>query len=135
TYCAGLYRTIRPRPAARGGLITFVRFWRAGGTRQQRVDILWQSDEHRGLEVDKFYRTILTHGVDPATRANLVAGFHSGLNENGLEAMLLTSPEFLAAHPAATDFSNAVYLDRAGRSANTANLAAWQPVIQTARPR
>jgi hypothetical protein len=131
TYVDGLYRTILGREADTGSLVAFVRFLRSGGSRVQVVNALWQSDEHRALEVNQFYENFLHRPADPTGQANWVAAFHAGLTENGLAEALMNSPEYLAAHPTDTAFINGVFQDVLGHLADPASLASWEQVLQT----
>jgi uncharacterized repeat protein (TIGR01451 family) len=132
TYVDGLYRTILNREADSASLVSYVRFLRTGGARDQVVDSLWRSDEHRAEQVASFYQAFLHRPVDPAGQASWVAAFHAGLDETGLAAALMESPEYLAAHPTDTAFINGVFQDVLGRVADAPSLAAWDQVLQSA---
>jgi uncharacterized repeat protein (TIGR01451 family) len=131
TYVDGLYRTILNRPSDLAGLVTFVRFIRGGGSLSQVVSALWNSDEHRGLEVDHFYQAFFGQNPDPGGRAYWVGVFDSGAGETAVARMLLSSPAFQALHPNDGDFITTLYSDLLGRTVDAGSLAFWQQQLQS----
>jgi hypothetical protein len=130
TYVDGLYRTLLNRPADTSGLISLIKFLRSGGTRTQAVSVLWNSDEHRALEVQNYYQNFLHRAAEPAAVAAWVSAFHAGVNELTLADSLLTSAEYQADHPNDAAYINAVYQNVLGGLADTSALSARQQALQ-----
>jgi hypothetical protein len=59
------------------------------------VQAFWNSAEHRGLEVDTFYSSILQRSADAAGRAFWASQLQQGVSEDALAIQFLESPEFL----------------------------------------
>src|SRR5205807_1092242 len=65
----GLYRHVLGRPADAAGLISWVKALQNGASRAQVVEVVWNSVEHRGLEVGRLYATFLHRNADAGGRA------------------------------------------------------------------
>src|SRR5439155_6207789 len=84
-FVRGLYRNLLNRDAEPGGLAFWTGLLRAGGNglaaRGAVVSGIWQSAEHRGLQVDHYYATFLGRQAEPAGRAFHVQRFLNGAGE------------------------------------------------------
>ena len=58
-FIGGLYQNLLNRTVDRAGLAHWIQLLLAGVSRQQVAMAIWQSPEHRGVEVDQFYTTYL----------------------------------------------------------------------------
>jgi uncharacterized repeat protein (TIGR01451 family) len=130
TFVDGLYRTILNRPSDIGGLVSWVRLLRSGGTPGQVVNALWASAEHRGLQVDAYYQAFFGHAPDPAGRAYWVSVFNSGANEMDVVQMLVSSPGYQALHPDNASFVTALYNDLLARPVDATALTFWTQQLQ-----
>jgi hypothetical protein len=130
TYVDGLYRTLLGRAADDAGLIGWVVALQNGMTRAQVVAAIWNSTEHRGLEVDQLYQTFLHRAADAAGRAAFVNLLLSGATEADVARMMIDSGEYQAAHPDNTSFVMGLYADILGRSPAPAETSAWLAVLQ-----
>src|SRR5262249_4879770 len=80
-FIAALYDDLLNRPVDSQGLVHWVQLLLAGVSRQQVAMAIWQSPEHRGLEVDQFYTTFLGRSADAQGRMLWVNAFLSGSSE------------------------------------------------------
>jgi hypothetical protein len=105
----GLYRHVLGRPAEATSLVSWVQMLQNGASRAQVVDAVWNSAEHRGLEVDRLYATFLHRGADAAGRASWVNAMLSGVSEMDVARVFIASPEFQAAHADNVSYVAALY--------------------------
>jgi hypothetical protein len=135
TYIDGLYRTMLQRPADQDGLIGWVTALHQGMTRLQVVAAIWNSAEHRGLEVNQFYLTFLHRPADAAGKAIWVNMLQSGVSEGDVARMIIDSGEYQALHPDNSSFVLALYGDILGRAPTAAEAAAWVGLLQSGTTR
>jgi hypothetical protein len=101
-----------------------------GGTRLQVVQGIWNSPEHRGLQVDQFYATYLHRAGDASGRAFWVSALLGGVSEQQVAAGFLTSAEYQQAHASPTAYLFGLYADVLGRAPDPDGLASWQAAAQ-----
>src|SRR5262249_11710287 len=80
-----VYHNLLARAPDQAGLTNFFIFLEAGGSRFQVAQAIWQSPEHRDLEVERDYETILHRMATPAERAGWVGLFLAGATETDIE--------------------------------------------------
>jgi hypothetical protein len=124
-FVTALYRHVLDRDPDAPGMAGWVAFFQAGGTRQQVAEALWDSPEHRGLQVDQFYATYLHRAADPAGRASWVERLMAGASEAEVARGFLTSPEYSRSHPGALDYLLGLYADVLGRAPDADGMEAW----------
>jgi hypothetical protein len=129
-YIGALYQSLLNRPVDSGGLSHWLQMLLAGVSRQQLATAIWQSPEHRGVEVDQFYVTFLGRSPDPAGRMTWVNAFLAGATEVDVMRGLLTSAEYQATHASDTSFVSGLYSQVLGRAADPAGQAAWLLALQ-----
>jgi hypothetical protein len=129
-YVQALYRALLGRAADVPGLNSWVGLLDAGAPLVAVSTGIWNSPEHRGIEVDEFYATYLHRKADPGGRVNWVRALLAGLGETTVARLFLTSPEYTAAHPSTTSFVRGVYADVLSRAADPIGQADWQQVGQ-----
>src|SRR5262249_32045544 len=108
-YVHSLYRTVLHREADRAGLDGWVAALQAGLPRRPVVRAFWESQEHRGRQVDAFYVTYLGRAADAAGRAHWVDRLRTGAGEAEVIQGFLTSAEYVAAHTDVTDYLHQLY--------------------------
>jgi len=135
TYVDGLYRAILGRPADEPALISWVLQLHQGLSPMQLVQDLWNSAEHRGLEVDDFYQTILHRGADAMGRAIWVNVLQAGASEADVESMLYASAEYQSSHPDNNSFVTGLYADVLSRNASSAEIAGFVQALQNGASR
>jgi hypothetical protein len=126
----GLYRHVLGRPADAPSLIAWVQQLENGGSRAQVVDAVWNSAEHRGLEVDRLYATFLQRSPDAAGRAAWVNAMRAGTSEMDLARALIASAEFQAARADNASYVAALYGTILRRSPSGAELSNWVGALQ-----
>jgi hypothetical protein len=119
----GLYRSILGRDADAAGFQAWLNLLKNGTPLAQVAQGLWESDEHRGVQVDSYYQTILHRAPDALGRAAWVNALKSGLGEVAVVQGLLTSPEYTATHGSNEAFVTGVYQDLLGHSPDAAGQA------------
>src|SRR5262249_14751837 len=81
----GLSRDLLGRDAETAGVAYWMNLLLLGSTRSAVAQGVWDSPEHRGLEVDQFYRTLLHRPADPGGRAFWVADLLAGARESDVQ--------------------------------------------------
>ncbi|HEV3445603.1 MAG TPA: SdrD B-like domain-containing protein [Gemmataceae bacterium] len=135
TYVDGLYRAILGRPADAQGLMNWVVQLHNGLPSAQIVQSIWNSPEHRGMEVDNFYANILHRTADAAGRTHWINAMMAGASEEDVEASLFASGEYQAAHPDNNSYVAGLYADVLGRSATSAEIAGFVQQLQSGATR
>jgi hypothetical protein len=129
-FVQAVYRAVLSRKADTAGMASWVVLLQAGGTRQQVAEGLWDSPEHRGLQVDQFYATYLHRAADASGRAFWVSALLDGVSEEQVAAAFLTSAEYEQAHPDLDAYLSGLYADVLGRAPDPDGLASWQAAAQ-----
>jgi hypothetical protein len=130
TYVNGLYLTLLNRPADAVGLVGWVVQLHDGVARSQIVSGIWNSGEHRGIEVDMFYATFLHRSADPAGRAGWTNALLSGESEVDVARAFIDSGEYQAAHADNTSFVIGLYGDVLGRAPGAPEVTNWVQILQ-----
>jgi hypothetical protein len=129
-YIADLYGVVLDRAPDIAGYTGWLSFLHNGGTRQEVANAIWQSPEHRGLQVDSFYLTLLHRPSDPAGRAGFVSLMLNGATEYDIQRMIITSPEYQALHNDNVSFLSGVFRDLLGRDIDQSTSNAWLTAMQ-----
>ena len=135
SFVDGLYRHVLDRPADTAGLISWVQALQSGVPRAEVVSAVWNSAEHRGLEVDRLYETFLGRSPDAAGSAYWVNAMLAGASEMDVARALIASPEFQADHPDDASYVTALYTTILQRSPNSAEVAGWVAALQNGASR
>jgi hypothetical protein len=90
----------------------------AGISRLLLAREVWNSAEHRGMEVDRMYQTYLHRAAEPAGRAFWVRVLQSGLGETAVARRFLTSREYHRAHLTLRAFVDGLEADVLGGPPN-----------------
>jgi hypothetical protein len=130
-FVRALYRDVLNRAPDAAGLQGWVDRLQAGASRLDVATGIWDSAEHRGLEVDRLYTTFLHRAADPDGRAVWANALASGMSEAAVALAFLTSPEYQQAHPDPDSFVRGLYGDVLGRAADQAGLDDWVNQLQT----
>jgi hypothetical protein len=131
----GAYRAVLNRDPDPLGLTTYDTLLNQGMSRQQVAQFIWESPEHRGLQVDSYYQTYLGRAADDLGRASWVNAFLAGADETTVVQGFLTSPEYQALHGTNTTFVQALYADLLGRSAQAGEEAPWIDLLNAGSDR
>lgn len=108
-FVTGLYRNILQRDPDPAGVDFWSRAIAGGAGRSVIVHALWESAEHRSLEVDNYYETYLHRPADDAGRGFWVAALEATSDEEAVITAIVSGGEFRAAHPSNEQFVEALY--------------------------
>jgi hypothetical protein len=127
----GLYRHVLGRPADVNSLVSWVQqLLQNGVSRAAVVEAVWNSPEHRGLEVDRLYATFLNRSPDAAGRALWVNALLAGSSEMDVARALIASAEFQMEHPDNASYVTALYATILRRAPSSAEMANWVTALQ-----
>ncbi len=85
-------------------------------SRAQVAQGIWDSPEHRGIEVVQYYQTYLHRTPGPGEVAIWVNAFAAGAGETDVQIAIVSSPEYAADHPTSAGYVAALYQDALGRA-------------------
>ncbi|HJT32578.1 MAG TPA: SdrD B-like domain-containing protein [Pirellulales bacterium] len=136
-YIDGIYQHLLGRLPATAD-VTYWTTQMSGGT--SRADVatsVWDSPEHRALEIGQYYQTFLGRAADPAGKAYWLNAFtQSWGTEKNVIATFVTSDEFSnRLHSSNTDYIDALYTDLDLRFADPSGLSGWQTALQNGESR
>ena len=136
TFINDIYLKLLGRAADSAALSYWQQQLAAGVPRSTVVQAIWNSTEHRTLQVDQFYHTFLGRNAEPTGEAFWVAAYNQWGTEK-IEALgFLTSAEYSQRlHPTDADFVNALYTDVALRPADAAGLSYWENALANGQSR
>jgi hypothetical protein len=124
-----LYHNLLGQPPDQNGFDGAFLILEAGGSRFQLVQNIWRSGEHRDLEVEQLYVSILHRTASPAERAGWVNALLAGASETDVATAFLTSPEYLSTHSDSASFVTGLYHDVLGRTPGASEVAGWQQAL------
>lgn len=127
TFVIGLYQNLLGRLPDAQGLTFWVQQLQSGALNNQQVATdIWQSPEHRGIEVSNYYELYLGRAPDAGGLSFWVNRFLSGQdNELSMEAQFVTTPEYIALHNSASAYITGLYLNILGRTPSISEEAFW----------
>jgi uncharacterized repeat protein (TIGR01451 family) len=126
----GVYRELLGRDAETAGLAYWMTALLQGGPRSAVARGVWDSPEHRAMEVDQFYQNLLHRPADANGQAFWVNALLAGKSEADVETGFLSSAEYRATHGADAAFVTALYQDVLGRAADPAGQPFWLAQLQ-----
>src|SRR5262249_52284344 len=129
-FVGALYHAVLGRAPDAAGLAFWAARLQAGATRQQIAQGVWESAEHRGLEVDQFYATYLHRTADASGRAFWVHDLLGGASEDQVAEGFLASAEYEQAHAGTDAFLAGLYADVLGRAPDPAGRGYWEAAAQ-----
>jgi uncharacterized repeat protein (TIGR01451 family) len=129
-FVRGLYHSLLGRDAEPAGEAFWVGLLRAGVTRTDIARGIWDSVEHRGIEVDSYYATFLNRKAEPAGRAFWVNALLSSTGEALVVEGFLTSVEYSTIHSSDAAFVDALYPDVLSRGPDADGRAHWLQALQ-----
>lgn len=106
-----------------------------GASRDHVAQAMWNSPEHRAIEIEQFYHTYLNRASDPQGKAYFLNAFTTWGTERLVIATFLSSPEYSRLHASNSDFVNALYQDVDLRASDTAGLNSWQTALGNGQTR
>jgi hypothetical protein len=130
-FVGAVYGNVLGHPAAAAGLSSWVGLLQKGVSRSAVAQGIWESAEHRGLEVTSYYKNFLDRAPDAGGLAFWVKMFEAGAGEQQVALSFVTSPEFQSLHPTSDALVSALYGEVLGRTADSAGLAFWKAALDS----
>jgi hypothetical protein len=131
----GLYQNLLNRTPGTPEITFWVQMMLGGVSAQQVATDIWQSPEHRQVEVTQYYASFLGRAPDAAGEAMWVNDFLGGASEVDVALGFLTSAEYQAAHSTDLAYVDALYAQVLGRQADAAGEASWLQALQNGASR
>ncbi len=132
----GLFRNLLARTPEPAGLAFWTGILSSSSDSLAARDLIskliWESPEHRGLEVAHYYATYLHRRADSVGMTNFVAEFLGGADEQHVVLGFVESAEYQKINSGPTAFVQALYRDLLSRNADVPELEYWVNFIQTA---
>jgi hypothetical protein len=125
-YVAGLYQTLLHRAPQAWELEYWSRPIHCGGPLGHAARGIWNSVEHRGLQVDSYYRAYLHREPDTTGWTYWVNTFLSGASEVQVQRGFLTSTEYMEAHGSEVEYIAGLYADVLNRDLDSDKMPHWQ---------
>ncbi len=130
-FVAELYGDLLDRAPDAAGLSNWVRKLNQGLSRDQVSRAVWESAEHRALQVDRLYQTFLHREADPVGRQGWMNALLSGMSEDQVGQGLVMSAEYQTSHRGDSAFVTGLYRDVLGREPDTVGSLVWQGALQS----
>jgi hypothetical protein len=124
------YRKILQREAESAGRASWVGLLNSGVPRSTIVQGIWESLDHRGLQVDRLSAPYRQRAADPQRRNSWVNSLVHGMSETEASGAFLTAEEDLQAPADTTASLNALDAGVLGRTRDAAGPDAWQQPAQ-----
>ena len=106
-------------------MIDWINMLDGGATRMAVASALWETAEHRGIQVDRYYQTFFDRDPDAAGRQAWINAMLGGMSEATVMASFMTTVEYQALNPSDEAFVIAAYADLLGRLPDTAGQNFW----------
>ncbi len=124
-FVEALYQDILNRSADSTGLATWTSMLASGSSRSEIADILWNSAEHRSLQVTEYFSTFLNRTPGSLELSLWISGIQAGVGESLAMRVFASSPEFSQLHASDGDFIDALYTKVLGRTADASGHQYW----------
>ena len=103
-FVASLYEDVLGRGPTDAEMAHWAQKLDRGQSRLKVARAIWDSDEHRRLQIDQWSMQLLGHPADPRQRERWVRLLRRGRGELAVEQSILTSPDYRRAHPTLDSF-------------------------------
>ena len=130
-FLAAIYQSILQRKVDIYGQATFTQQLSQGYSAGEVVQEIWNSPEHRQLEIEGYYQQFLHRPADAAGLQVFEHLFSLGMSETAVETVFTTSAEYLQAHPNGTAFVQGLYQDLLKRAPGSSEAAVWVEQLQS----
>ncbi len=124
-FVVSLYRRLLGRDPDAAGLSYWSDRLAAGMSRGQLAHVIWNSTEHRSLQVVEAYTSVLGRSPVAAERSYWISAMQAGLDERGLWRAFLCSQEYSARNSTDSAFVQSLYQNLLGRAADSSGLGYW----------
>ncbi len=120
-----LFNDILSRAPNQSGLDSFNNLLHHGTSPAAVAASIWDSPEHRGIQVDNFYQTFLHRAGDPDGRQAWIDSMVAGLTEEAVILDFVTSDEYIQRNSLGQPYVDALYHDILGRDSDINGLISW----------
>jgi hypothetical protein len=128
-YLEGVYRNLLGRDADPTGQVFWTALLNSGTSREAVARGVWDSVEHRGYVVDRYYSTYLHRAAEAPGRAYWIGQFELGKHEKDIVLRFVTTPEYHILHPTYAAFVRELYSDILSRDAAAGGQAGWEAAL------
>jgi hypothetical protein len=115
-FVASLYEDVLGRFPSDAEMAQWVGKLDRGESHLKVARAIWDSDEHRRLQVDQWSRQFLGHAAEARQQAKWVKLLRRGRGELAVEQAILTSPDYRRAHPTTASFLAGLNHDVVGQA-------------------
>ncbi len=130
-FVRGLYQDILGRSPEAGGLTDWLDVISGGASRLDVATALWETPEHRGIQVDGFYQQFLGRQAEPAGRQVWINQMLAGVSEETIMASFMTTAEYQLLNPSNEAFVVAAYADLFDRVPDAPGQDFWVNALAT----
>ncbi|HET6882333.1 MAG TPA: TIGR03118 family protein [Pirellulales bacterium] len=124
-YIDAIYQVILGHAPDAAGLASWQQQLASGASRASVAQGIWDSAEHRGIQVEQFYQEFLGRASDPQGKAFWTAAFDSWGTDQIEVAGFLSSAEYQNNHSGNTALVDAIYQDIDLRTADSSGESYW----------
>jgi hypothetical protein len=130
-FVTALYQKVLNRVPDSSGLAFYKNLLATGTSPNIIASAFWESNEHRGIQVDSYYQMFLHRGADPAGRQAWVDQMLGGMTEETVMIDFLSSAEYQRFNGNSDRFVAAVYRDALGRPADPGGLSSFASMLSS----
>lgn len=130
-FIRGLYVDVLDRQPDLAGMQDWLGRLNEGATNLEVSAGIWESTEHRAIQVDSYYNQFFGRSADPEGRQFWIDEMLAGATEEDTMAAFMTTQEYLESNATNEEFVRAVYQDVLNRDADTGGLIFWTEALAT----
>jgi len=130
-YVYNVFRTLLGRDPTAGEEAYHVNALNSGYNRIDYATSIYNRDEQLYYQVDKIYQTTVKRPADAAGLAFWSDQIRRGLQPEWIVTQLVTAGEYTAAHPTNASFTQGLFNDILGRTANSVDITFWNNYLAT----
>ena len=124
-FVRGLYTDVLERQLDVPGFTSWVTLLDNGASNFSVATAMWQTPEHRGIQVDGYYNQFLNRAPDSAGRQFWINQFLAGMSEEAMMAAFMNTVEYSQLHASNTAFVIAAYNNVLHRAPDPGGQAFW----------
>jgi hypothetical protein len=130
-FVGAVYGNVLGHAADAAGLSSWVSLLQKGVSRSAVAQGIWESAEHRTLEITSYYKNFLNRTPDAGGLAFWTQMFKDGASEQQVVLGFVASAEYQSLHPTSDSLVSALYSEVLGRTADAAGLAFWKATLDS----
>ena len=134
-FVRGLYSDLLNRQPDTSGLLHWLDRLDSGQSNLSVGVGMWQTAEHRGIQVDGYYNQFLGRAADSGGRQFWINQMIGGLSEENVMVAFMSTTEYQLNHPSNSAFVTAVYQDVLNRNPDAGGLTFWVNALNNGQTR